>query len=147
VKAHVRMQDSLRRRFANSLAQYQVLVRVTRAEVDHQLAVTRELVVQEAVDSTIPTIPPSDELVTRLSKELPDIDDQTAVTERNYINGYSPDGVSQRVAVDVPGADNLAAPTLQHRTRPSAYLRSRCPQCLGGFCILPPPAADSTANS
>jgi hypothetical protein len=86
--------DSFRRRFANALRYYQVLVRLVRAEI------TR--IVEEDKAG--------------MASQL---DEKTPINERKYLT----------VQID-PMLFPNAAPT--STSRPSPYLRSRCPLCFGG---------------
>ncbi|KAF9503945.1 hypothetical protein BS47DRAFT_1309035 [Hydnum rufescens UP504] len=130
-------QDSLRRRFASALGQYQVLVRVVTAEMDKQISVARHVVLsRDPADRG--DIPPETIM-------LPIIDDSTPITNRLYISALSPDGRSVRqpststtenssrshaIAPPVPNPDLHTRSNT--RSVPSDYLRSRCPLCFGG---------------
>jgi len=105
-------QDSLRRRFANALAQYQVLVRLARAEVLRSINAVRVTMLQ-VQSSSFDNTPPTLEL-------LPPVDSKTPIFERDYLNAQSSVGHTPEQKAGEP------------YERPSAYLRSRCAACFGG---------------
>lgn len=129
-------QDSLRRRFASAFGQYQVLVRVVKAEVDKQMDVARHMVLSQDsfVEDDIPPEPIS----------LPDINDSTPITSRLYVSALSADGRSARkpsasTVEDSTQSRHITSPlpvagshTSNMHATPSDYLRSRCPLCFGG---------------
>jgi hypothetical protein len=103
-------QDSLRRRFANALAQYQVLVRLAQAEVLHSIDAVRVTMLQ-VQSSSLGDTP---------LELLPAVDSKTPVFERDYLNAQSSVGHMPEQKAGEP------------YERPSAYLRSRCAACFGG---------------
>ncbi|KAF9505272.1 hypothetical protein BS47DRAFT_1374324 [Hydnum rufescens UP504] len=115
--------DSFRRRFANALAHYQVLVRLVRAEITRIVQDDKRGLISE-------------------------LDERTPVHERGYVNVQSdpklfanstpanasvnaPATVLTRVSADLP-PDVCSNFIPADHTRPSEYLRSRCPLCFGG---------------
>jgi CxC1 like cysteine cluster associated with KDZ transposases len=132
-------QDSLRRRFASALGQFQILVRVVNAEVDKQISVARrEILSCDPVDRD--NIGP-DAIV------LPKVDESTPITARLYVSALSSDGclvsepttptMNDHTKGDANGPTMSSRTTLSHLgldppISPSDYLRSRCPLCFGG---------------
>ncbi|KAF9507058.1 hypothetical protein BS47DRAFT_1423787, partial [Hydnum rufescens UP504] len=114
--------DSLRRRFRNALAQYQVLMQVVEAEVSKSVEVARNLALAASVTLS----------AQHFKAELPTLDESTPLFDRSYLNGQSEDG-------HVPQLKNGEA-----HQRPSAYLRSRCPLCFGG---RPPVPQENTPHA
>jgi hypothetical protein len=115
-------QDSLHRRFASALGQFQILVRIVNAEMDKQISIARREVLSRD---------PTDQ--DNISPDvLPKVDESTPITARLYVSALSTDGCSVR-------EPTVASPTIHsHRgfdppITPSDYLRSRCPLCFGGF--------------
>ena len=108
-------KDSLRRRFGNALAQYQVLIQVVDAEVSKSVEVARNLALAIGVTPS----------VQQLNAELPEVNGSAPLFHRSYLNSESQDG-------HVPQSKSG-----EPRQRPSAYLRSRCPLCFGGKPPVP----------
>lgn len=99
-------EDSFRRRFSNALAYYQVLVRLVRAEI------TRIVEDDKAGLN-------------------PQLDEKTPINERIYLTVQSDPKLfptPNTVQMNVTPMATAPAST----SRPSAYLRSRCPLCFGG---------------
>jgi hypothetical protein len=107
-------QDSLRRRFANSLAQYQVLVRLAHAEVARSVEAVRTAILQASSEASLGDIIPS------TLDQLPPLSSKTPIFQRDYLNAQSDVGHAPEQNVSEP------------YERPSAYLRSRCTACFGG---------------
>jgi hypothetical protein len=103
----------LRRRFASSLAQYQVLVRLAHAEASQSVEAVRSAALQ-ASSSEVPDIVPP------ILEQLPPLHSKTPIFQRDYINAQSIIGHSP---------EQKAGELYE---RPSAYLRSRCAACFGG---------------
>lgn len=137
-RGHVfKAQDSLRRRFASALGQFQILVHVMNAEMDKQISVARrEVLSYDRADWD--NIAP-DAIV------VPKVDESTPITARLYVSALSTDGCSIRVPTTSATNDcaegNTKGPTssspashlgLGPPITPSDYLRSRCPLCFGG---------------
>jgi hypothetical protein len=131
-------QDSLRRRFASALGQFQILVRVVNAEMDKQISIARHNVLSRDPtdrDNIAPDV-------------LPKVDESTPITARLYVSALSTDGCSVHeptvsavndCAVGDINVPTVASPTIHSHLgfdppiTPSDYLRSRCPLCFGRF--------------
>jgi hypothetical protein len=96
--------DSFRRRFANALTHYQILVRLVNAEVSQMVDCSRAAPSLNQDHDGAPLPPPL---------PTPKLDESTPVNEREYTNAQS-----------VPPSSDI--------DYPSAYLRARCPLCFGG---------------
>jgi predicted HNH restriction endonuclease len=98
--------DSFRRRFSNSLAYYQILIRTVNAEM------TR-LVEEDK----------------RESEEEAELDSRTPIHERTYINAQNKPSLTSATHSHETISEGSSVDPID---RPSAYLRSRCPLCFGG---------------
>jgi hypothetical protein len=101
--------DSLRRRFSNALAYYQVLVRLVNAEMDRII---------EKDKGTIET----------------ELDESTPANARAYHNVQTQPvfGPSCPALIHPDPDATTNNPVLNNQTGPSTYLRSRCALCFGG---------------
>lgn len=150
---HLPGEDPLRRRFANSLHWFMSLVDMTKAYIDTVLQHLREEIVPESSTSPIcldPRThcgrpPPQDAQEEREEARQCGTTTQEGVNERVEEEGYRKrgrecDNESNRSTVspqrDIGGDyggnsrdDGRENDTL---SRPTEYLRSRCPACFGG---------------
>ena len=105
----------MRRRFANSLAQYQVLIRLAHAEVTRSVEAARTAILQASPDASL------DDIISPTLAQLPPLSSKTPLFQREYLNAQSDIGHAPEQKAGEP------------YERPSAYLRSRCAACFGGL--------------
>ncbi|KAF9506854.1 hypothetical protein BS47DRAFT_1367076 [Hydnum rufescens UP504] len=119
-------QDSLHRRFASALGQFQILVCIVNAEVDKQIVIARrEISSWDPIDRD--NIDP-DAII------LPKVDESMPITARfepttRTMNGHAKGDVN---GLTMPSRTTLPHPGPDPPISPSDYLRSRCPLCFGG---------------
>jgi hypothetical protein len=104
----------LRHRFANSLAQYQVLVHLAHAEMSQSIEA-----VWTALQVSSPGVPLAN-LILPILEQLPPLHDKIPIFQCNYLNAQSNIGHSPEQKPGEP---------FEH---PSAYLWTRCAACFGG---------------
>ncbi|KAF9521028.1 hypothetical protein BS47DRAFT_1255798, partial [Hydnum rufescens UP504] len=116
--------DSLRRRFATALAQYQVLVRVINQEMSAVVESCRGQVLSAKGDGSATesqvicedTLNPANPAIGGSESNIHQLDTDTPIPERKYNNAHKHAGPYHC------GDDEL----------PSLYLQSCCPLCFGG---------------